>query len=59
MFKVDNKTSERHQCYCSGVFIVDLEHMSNLFLMFLLLTLNKYMLASLSVIGTTVLNEVN
>ena len=59
MFKVDNKTSERHQCYCSGVFIVDLEHMSNLFLMFLMSTSNKYMVAGLSVMGATALNEVN
>ena len=53
------KTSEWHQCSCSGVFMVDLEHMSNLFLMFLLSTSNKYMVAGLNVMGATVLNEVN
>ena len=32
---------------CSGVFIVNFKHISHLFLMFLLLTLDKYMLAGL------------
>ena len=35
------KTPERRQCRCSGVFIVNFEHISHLFLVFLLLTLNK------------------
>ena len=35
MFKVNNKRRR------SGVFIVDFEHISQLFLVFLLLTLNK------------------
>ena len=37
---------------CSGVFIVNFEHTSPLFLVFLLLTLNKYILA-----GKTSLNK--
>ena len=56
MFKVNNrntrksceicseltiKTPERRQGRRSGVFIVNLEHMSHLFLVFLLFTLNK------------------
>ena len=32
---------------CSGVFIVNFKHISHLFLVFLLLTLDKYMLAGL------------
>ena len=39
------KTIERRHGRHSGVFIVDFEHISNLFLVFLLLTLNKKMLA--------------
>ena len=38
MFKVNNKNSR------SGVFIVNSEHISHLFLVILLLNLNKYML---------------
>ena len=38
MFKVNKKTSERRR---SGVFIVKFEHILHLFLVFLLLTLNK------------------
>ena len=36
MFKVNNKDTSRR----SGVFIVNFEHVSHLFLVFLLLTLN-------------------
>ena len=39
--KLTTKTPERRQCYRSGVFIVNSEHISHLFLVFLLLTLNK------------------
>ena len=39
MFKVNNKEAERHQYRCSGAFIVNFEHISNLILVFLLLTL--------------------
>ena len=35
------KTPERRNLRRSGVFIVDFEHISHLFLMFQLLTLNK------------------
>ena len=38
-------TSELRQLRRSGVFIVNFEHISNLFLVFQLLTLNKQMLA--------------
>ena len=38
------KTSERHWCHFC-VFIVDFERISNLFLKFILLTLNRWMLA--------------
>ena len=34
------ETPERHQWRCSGVFIVNFEHISHLLLVFLLLTLN-------------------
>ena len=44
MFKVNNKTPERGH-YRSDVFIVNFEYISHFFLVFLLLTLNKYMLA--------------
>ena len=40
--KLTIKTPERRR---SGVFIVNFEHISHLFLVFLLLTLNKKMLA--------------
>ena len=43
--KLTIKTPERRQWRRSGVFAVNFEHISNLFLVFLLLTLNKYMLA--------------
>ena len=39
MFKVNKKTAERCQ-YRSGVFIVNVEHVSYLILVFLFLTLN-------------------
>ena len=44
MFKVNNKNTRRRR---SGVFIVNFEQMSHLFLVFLLLTMNKYMLVKL------------
>ena len=40
MFKVNNKTPERHHWRRSGVFIVNFDHISHLALVFLLLTLN-------------------
>ena len=45
MFKVNKKKApERPQCRCSGVFIANFEHILQLILVFLLLTLNKEML---------------
>ena len=38
--KLTIKTPERHQRRCSGVFIVNFEHISHLVLVFLLLTLS-------------------
>ena len=43
MFKVKIKTPEQRQYCCSGIFIVNLEHISHLFLVFLLLTLTRYL----------------
>ena len=40
MLKLTVKTAERHQWRRSGVFIVNSEHISNIILLFLLLTLN-------------------
>ena len=40
MFKVNNKNNRWRR---SGVFIVNFEHISHLFLVFILLTLNKQM----------------
>ena len=40
--KLTIKTPERRQWLCSGVFIVNFEHISQLFLVFLRLTLNSY-----------------
>ena len=52
LFKVNNRNSRKRCEICSkltiktpGVFIVNFKHISHLFLLFLLLTLNKYMLA--------------
>ena len=41
--KLTTKTPEQRQWYCSGVFTINLEHISHLFLLFLLLTFNKWM----------------
>ena len=43
--KLTTKTPERHQWRYSTVFIINFEHISSLFLVFLLLTLNKHLLA--------------
>ena len=52
LFKVNNRNNRKRCEICSkltiktpGVFIVNFKHISHLFLLFLLLTLNKYMLA--------------
>ena len=41
MSKVTTKTPERRHWHCSGVFIVNIGHISHLVLVFLLLTLSK------------------
>ena len=41
MFKVSNKTPERLQWRRSGVFIVNIQHILHLVLVFLFLTLGK------------------
>ena len=43
--KLTTKTPERRHWRCSGVFIVKCEHISHIFLVFLLLNLKKKMLA--------------
>ena len=43
MIRVNNKNTGRR----SGIFIINLDHISHLFLVFLLLTLNKIFEASL------------
>ena len=45
--KLKIKTPERRHWRRFGVFIVNNEHISHLFLVFLLLTLNNYMLAGI------------
>ena len=45
--KLTIKTPERRHWRRVGVFIVNNEHISHLFLVFLLLTLNNYMLAGI------------
>ena len=47
MFKVTTKTPERCQWHRSGVFTFSFEHISHLVLVFLMLTLNWYILAVL------------
>ena len=47
MFKVNNKNTITTPECRSGVFIVNFEHISHLFLVFLLLTLNMQTLAGL------------
>ena len=49
--KLTIKTPERRQWRPSGVFIVKFEQISHAALLFLLLTLNKYMLAGKSLNG--------
>ena len=45
MFKASNKDIERRQWHFSAVFIVYFEQIAHFFLVFLLLTLNRYVLA--------------
>ena len=50
MFKVNNKDTRKTSltfCRLSGVFGIKFEHISNLFLTFLSMTLNKYMFAGI------------
>ena len=41
--KLTIKTPERHHWRCSGVFIINFKHISHLVLVFLFLTLSRYM----------------
>ena len=43
--KLTRKTPKRHHLRRSDVFVANIEHISHNFLAFLLLTLNKYLLA--------------
>ena len=45
--KLTIKTPERHQLHRSGVFFINFEHISHLFQVFLLMTLNKWMFADI------------
>ena len=45
MFKVNNKNTGQHQWLLSAIFVVNFEYISYLFLVFLLLSLNKKILA--------------
>ena len=47
MFKVDNKDTRTMSGYCSGIFVINFERISHIFLGFLLLTLNRKMFAEL------------
>ena len=55
MFKLNNKNTRATSRF--GVFIANFEHISQLFLMFLLLTLNKQMVARMSEPGTCLVLE--
>ena len=48
-WKLTIKTTQRRQWRCSGVFIVNFKHILHLFVMFLLLTLSKQILAEYNV----------
>ena len=52
MFKVNNKNNRAASWLRSGVFIVNFEHISHLIITFLMLTLNKEILAGLTQIST-------
>ena len=51
MFKVNNKDTKRRQWRRSGVFIVNVEHISYLVLVFLLLTLNMQLPARVVILS--------
>ena len=57
--KLTIKTPERQQWRRSGVFIVNFEHISQLVLVFLLLTMNRQMPAGPQLSGNTQLFKVN
>ena len=42
LFKVSNKETKLRQWRCSGVFIINFEHVSHIILLFSLLSLNKF-----------------
>ena len=67
LFKIDNKstwkkveicttTSEQHHWFCSSVVIVNFDHILELFLVFLLSTLNKKMFAGFFIEGRASFN---
>ena len=47
MFKLTIKTLERRHCRLSGIFIVKFEHISHLILVFLLLTLSRWVIETI------------
>ena len=57
--KLAINTPERRQGFCSGVFIVNFEHISHLFLVFLFLTLNREMFAWVLVFEKNIANLLN
>ena len=60
MLKVSNKdiTSEQRHYRLSNIFIVNFEHVSQFVLVFLLLTLNKYLFAGGGDIILEIYNEI-
>ena len=55
--KLTVKTPERCQWRLSGVIIVNFEHISHLVLVFLLLTLNMYLLAGLCTFSLSLVSK--
>ena len=49
MFKVDNNGADVNDIFCDSVFIVNFEHISHLFLVFLLLTFSNWLCAGSSI----------
>ena len=49
MFKVDNNGADVNDIFCDSVFIVNFEHISHLFLVFLLLTFSIWLCAGSSI----------
>ena len=57
--KLTTNTPEQRKWHCSGVFIVNLEHMSHLAVMILLLALNKELSAGFSCLQIYVDTNIN